>query len=142
MTRKTPENLHRKWDAKWAEPLYCEVGVYVYRWRVETPWFSLRLHHWLHSDDDRNQHDHPWAFVTFILKGSYTDIGAEVEQRCTPGHFYYRPALHKHWVRLDAKDCWTFVVTGPRVHSWGFWVQSRFVRSYEYFRKWGSHVCD
>lgn len=141
MTRKAPQRIYRGWSARWNEELHCAEGVYVRRWWVETPWFSVRLHHWLHSDDDRNPHDHPWPFITFILKGNYTDVG-DVFQRCSAGHFYYREATHKHWVRLESKDAWTLVMTGPKVRNWGLWVQGRFTRSAEYFRAWGRHICE
>jgi hypothetical protein len=42
------------------EALGLPTCPYLIRWRVETPWFSVRLHHWLGPDDERAQHDHPW----------------------------------------------------------------------------------
>src|ERR1700733_7651031 len=54
---------------KWAEELQCKMGVYVRRWYLETPFGSIRVHHWLHSDDDRAFHDHPWWFWTLVLRG-------------------------------------------------------------------------
>ena len=32
---------------------------------------SVRIHHILSSDSDRVLHDHPWPFVTMILRGGY-----------------------------------------------------------------------
>jgi hypothetical protein len=131
-----------------AEDHLCATGVYLRRWRVETPWFSVRLHHWLHSDDDRNPHDHPWAFVTAVLRGSYIDEGLTRRQRVRPGHVYYRSADHAHWVHLDRGEVWTLVLTGPKVRRWGFWVggrrglYARFVKSYRYFYEFGNHPCD
>jgi hypothetical protein len=36
--------------------------------------FSIKLHHFLPNADDRDVHDHPWAFWTFVLRGSYDDM--------------------------------------------------------------------
>src|SRR5215472_18922423 len=58
---------------KWAEKLGLPQCPYLIRWRAETPFGSVRLHHWLGPDDDRAFHDHPWWFVTFVLAGGYTD---------------------------------------------------------------------
>lgn len=45
--------------------------VYMKRWiLVGCPWFSIRVHKFLRSDNDV-LHDHPWSFLTVILKGGY-----------------------------------------------------------------------
>lgn len=36
------------------------------------PW-SVRVHHILRADGDRDLHDHPWDARTIILRGSYTE---------------------------------------------------------------------
>jgi len=36
------------------------------------PW-SLRIHHIMRQDEDRNLHDHPWNARTIILRGGYTE---------------------------------------------------------------------
>ena len=127
---------------KWREELWCETDVYVRRWYVETPWFSLRLHHWLHSDDDRHFHDHPWWFMTFVLSGGYTDCSPAGEERMREGKIAFRPALHRHTVKVDPGGCWTFLVTGPKIRRWGFWVGKKWKKSNKYFLENGKHVCD
>lgn len=138
----TDQRLHRKWEVRLAEDHLCETGVYLRRWRVETPWFSVRVHHWLHSDDSRNVHDHPWDFVTVILRGSYVDEGRNGRQRVRAGRAYYRPATHAHWVHLDRGPAWTLVLTGPKIRRWGFWLDRGWVKSYKYFYAFGNHPCD
>jgi len=135
------DQLHRRWQIAWRENLLCATGVYLRRWRIETPWFSVRLHHWFASDDSRSPHDHPWDFVTFVLRGSYVDEG-EHRQRVRAGHVYHRSSTHAHWVHLDRGPVWTLVLTGPKVRRWGFWVKNRWVRSYRYFYRFGEHACD
>jgi len=137
------QRLHRKWEVRLAEDHLCETGVYLRRWRIETPWFSVRLHHWLHSDDNRSPHDHPWNFITFVLRGSYIDEGRWERQRVKAGRAYYRPASHAHWVHLDQGEVWTLVLTGPKIKRWGFWITpTKWIRSFKYFYRFGNHPCD
>ena len=45
---------------------------YLVRWSLDAGRFgSVKLHHILRSDDDRDLHDHPWSFVSVILRGGY-----------------------------------------------------------------------
>jgi hypothetical protein len=128
---------------KLAEELQCVTGVYVRRWYIETRWASIRLHHWLHSDDARAMHDHTWWFVTLILKGSYADINPTGEELMTPGKFAFRPALHRHIVQVSPGGCWSLLITGPKIRRFGFWLHGRkFIRSTRYFLRFGPHVCD
>jgi hypothetical protein len=152
----TLDELHRKWEIRLAEDHTCQTGVYLRRWRLETPWFSIRLHHWFASDDDRSMHDHPWDFITIPLRGSYLDehytrrsgdpddveIDVPTAERVRVGRIYYRPSTHAHWVHLDRGRVWTLVLTGPKIRRWGFWVKDKWVRSYRYFYRFGNHPCD
>lgn len=131
-----------KFRIKFGEELKCSVGVYVRRWICETPFGSLRLHHWLHSDDDRAFHDHPWWFVTLVLQGGYTDCSPKGEERMASPKIAFRPAEHSHTVKVDKGGCWTLLITGPQVRRWGFWVGRKWKKSNKYFLEHGMHVCD
>ncbi len=49
-------------------------SVYMRRWRIlNTPWFGVRIHHILRSDNDRVMHDHPFSFLSIILWGGYCE---------------------------------------------------------------------
>lgn len=152
--------LSRKWRLFWHEPLACRLegeqkpqasGVYAYRWGIETPWCSLRLHHWLYGDDERAQHDHPWNFYTFILKGGYQDLTSTYDvhgqtqlhvETMHAGKLSYRPATHLHSVHLwNDATAWTIVLTGPIVRRWGFFDGRRWWRSRKYFARNGAHPC-
>lgn len=115
---------------------------YVIRWRFETPWFSVRLHHWLAPDDDRAKHDHPWSFTTFVLKGGYTDSSPEGDDHLRAPAIRHRKATHQHTVFPDPGGCWTVIVTGPKIRNWGFWVKGKFVKMNKYFLTYGHHPCD
>lgn len=148
----------RKWRM-YADSLLCATGPYVHRWIAETPWFSLRLHHWVGNDDPRAHHDHPWAFWTLILWGGYYDITGgltpaphdgpnplgdqELTQWVRQGKVYYRQATHLHTVRLrDGEDCWTLVLTGPIVRRFGFFDGKRWWRANSWFAKRGKFACE
>lgn len=115
---------------------------YVIRWRLETPWFSIRLHHWLAPDDDRAKHDHPWSFTTFVLKGGYTDSSPDGDDHLRAPAIRHRKATHQHTVFPDPGGCWTVIVTGPKIRNWGFWVKGKFVKMNKYFLTYGHHPCD
>lgn len=46
---------------------------YMQRWFVipHNPFFNIYLHRFLHDDDDRALHTHPWASVSLVLDGGY-----------------------------------------------------------------------
>lgn len=127
---------------KMNERLGLPTCPYLVRWRIETPWFSVRLHHWLAPDDDRAKHDHPWNFVTFVLKGGYTDVSPAGSQHLKAPAVQYRSAEHQHTVFPDAGGCWTIIVTSKKLRPWGFWVNGKFKKANKYFLTFGHHPCD
>ena len=113
---------------------------YLIRWVLDFGLFSLRLHHWRHSDDLRNPHDHAWDFITFILFGSYEDVSPDGNETMHAGQCTYRTAEHKHSVHVISKNCWTFLITGPERRKWGFWVNNKFRKRNKYFYEHGHHT--
>lgn len=122
------------------------AGCYTAKWyRNPLVWFcqllgvSVRVHHILSSDKGRDFHDHPWPFVTIILKGGYFEYrpvydrsglykGAGVQWHGA-GSILYRPA--KAWHRLTLRNdffgwgegddsTWTLFIMGPYQQKWGF----------------------
>ena len=100
---------------------------------------AVRVHEILRSDDGRDPHDHPWGYVTVILKGGYfetryDDKGEFVSRKWHgPGSILYRPA--GSWHRLDLPNgmvTTTLFITGRKVQSWGFNVNGVKVPYYEY----------
>lgn len=103
---------------------------------------AIFLHHILRSDDDRDPHDHPWAFTSLMVVGSYfehnyqalPDIG-----ECLPsnirfvrsGNLTRRKATDIHRLRLR-RPCWTLVLKGKRERKWGFWTKGGWVYWREY----------
>lgn len=114
-------------------------------------WFSIKYHQILLSDD-LCPHDHPWPFLTIILKGGYyewspimqedsgklidkdtaVDGVLEVKKWHGAGSIMYRPASWRH--RLELGDdgvvtvpAHTLVFTGKVVRDWGFFTKSGWI---------------
>lgn len=124
---------------------------YLRRWYVipRNPVLNVYVHQFLRSDDDRALHDHPWWFVSLILKGGYTEVTADgrTPRSGVVGGRYkgwdrtiaFRPATFRHRVELwpavehrnpflQRRDhrvlpCWTLIITGRRSRTWGFWCK-------------------
>jgi len=99
------------------------------------PLIGARVHHILRSDDDRHFHDHPWPYLTIILRGGYWEVRpiftngqptGEQREWHGPGRILLRRA--GSWYRLElpaGKTAWTLFCTGPKVQPWGFLVGDR-----------------
>jgi hypothetical protein len=115
---------------------------YLSRLRVvQTPWFSVLLHR-IHAPDlDRDPHDHPWAFASFILSGGYTEvIYSEPGSRDARIREHRRWSLHAMPLHLAHKITgidgvlWTLVIAGRRHPSWRFWTENGPVDWKDYLR--------
>jgi hypothetical protein len=152
----------KSFQIRWAEPLGHSECPYAYRWVLLTPWFNIRLHHFLRSDDKRYFHDHAWDFWTFILKGYYYDVSPTPlhHRKKVAGNFFDKEkniwctkklrkqfniykvnAEHRHYVDVPYKGCWTLVFNLPKRRNWGFWVKDKFKRPLSYFHKYGHPPC-
>jgi len=148
--KRKPKEHRRPWF-KFREKCGVKDCPYLIRTFLDLRIFSIRVHHFIGSDDDRALHDHGWGFVTLILKGWYDDVGESSTERMKPGMIKYRPATHKHTVQVGPKGCWTLIFTGPRIRDWGFWSYTKSGK-YRLFKanKWFSmkghhaptHPCD
>jgi hypothetical protein len=114
---------------------------YVIRWRLELFGYSVRVHHWLSNDDPRAFHDHPWWFLTFVVKGGYKDVSPEGKDCLRPGSIRYRPALHQHIVYPNTGGCWTILITGRPLRKFGFWKDGKFTKANKWFLSYGHHPC-
>jgi hypothetical protein len=142
ITRRPVTRNHPRVLIRLREELGLPECPYVIRWRLQLPWGSVRLHHWLGPDDGRAFHDHPWWFVTLVLRGGYTDRSPAGAEHLRAGSVRYRAALYRHTVIPDPGGAWTLLVTGPQVRAWGFWVRDRFVKANKWFFRYGHHPCD
>jgi len=106
------------------------------------PLVGARVHHILRSDDDRHFHDHPWPYLTVILRGGYWEVrpvfidqvvSYERRRWHGPGSVLLRRAGSWHRLELpEGQTAWTLFCTGPKVQHWGFLVGRRKVHWREY----------
>jgi hypothetical protein len=98
----------------------------------------IYLHKFYRGDKDRDLHDHPWSFTTFILAGGYAEecfahetrtrektSFVTVDGRTITWHpkfsLLHRPATVAHRVIIpEGRTAWTLVLTSPKTRSWGF----------------------
>lgn len=113
---------------------------YLLRWHVipRNKRLNIYWHKFLGSDDDRALHDHPWWFVSILLKGRYWEHRADGSRnlRRSPS-IAFRRADTAHRVELETwavVDPWdphdvgaryeipatTLIITGPKIREWGF----------------------
>lgn len=121
---------------------------YLLRWYLipRNRRLNIYLHKFCRDDDDRALHDHPWWFMSMMLRGEDREYsrnptneqdawGYEVRRA---GSIAIRRATHRHRVELAKRmdgspiPCWTIVVTGPNVRTWGFWCPKGFVPWYDF----------
>lgn len=76
-----PNGDNHKTGVTWGQRVGEPECPYLRRWVFNYGFGSVRVHHWTGSDDPRHLHDHAWWFVTFVVKGGYTDIH-ETGARC------------------------------------------------------------
>lgn len=115
-----------------------EGPIYLIRYSLlTTPWFAIKLHKILLSDDDC-MHDHPWSFISIILKGGYYEFTPNRHGWFYgPGSILWRPQPWIH--RLEVNDLYgptiSLVITFKKVRIWGFITPKGWKPWYEYIRE-------
>ena len=129
---------------------------YLHRYYVflkDRKWFpfNVTLHKIVRSDDPIF-HDHPWAYVTIVLKGGYwehtplyNDKGvkfAEFQTWRGPGSVIHRKAKEFHWLELDPNvgPATTLFFMGKQEREWGFLVQTK--KGFHRWVKWTAYLSD
>lgn len=115
----------------------------------ETRFGAVRIHEILTSDDDRAYHDHPFWFISIILKGSYFEWRPVYEDgvfkfhkgvKRDAGSVAFRRA--SEWHRLELFDdfdgrpepVWTLFICGQRKRVWGFLNTPKFKTKWDEYR--------
>lgn len=113
------------WD--WFEvPNYDNPAeTYLRRLRIiQTPWFGVMLHFIYQADPRWTLHDHPWNFLSIVLRGMY------IEDRLPPGGYLQAHVVKRfnfmrlgtcHSIRYvrDPKAV-TLVLHGRRRVAWSY----------------------
>jgi hypothetical protein len=104
--------------------------------------FNIFLHHFLKSDPD-DVHDHPWGYMTWVIKGGYYEweptfdaqgnMTGELSHWRGVGHIRFRSATSYHRIELAPEtDCWTIFIPGTQRREWGFLVNNVWVQYEKY----------
>lgn len=110
--------------------------------------FNVFLHRFLKSDPDA-QHDHPWNYITIVVKGGYWEyvptydlygyINGEEKKWRGAGHMRRCHAVSYHRIEVEpGVDCWTIFIPGMKRREWGFlehngkWGNQHWVPNEEY----------
>ena len=114
--------------------------------------FNITLHKILRSDDPVF-HDHPWSYMTIVLKGGYWEhtpifnsdgkIFSELIRWRGPGSIIMRKSNEFHWLEMDPEvgPATTLFFMGPQVREWGFMVEgSRWVQHDQCLENWDKLV--
>lgn len=135
----------KRFELRWAEPIGRPECPYLKRWVLVINGYSIRIHHWLASDDLRHQHDHAWDYIAFIFRGFYLEhVDGDVLVR-KPGSITHYKAEHSHMVEINPSvGCWSLLITGRPRRDWGFYVPGRekLMRPLRYFSRYGHHECE
>lgn len=106
---------------------------------VQTPWFSIKLH-WIHRPDpDRDLHDHPWPFVSFVLRGGYEEYESK-DPANEPGKprminwFNYKNTKTAHRISTAKPGTLTLIFAGRRSKEWGFYDEN--TREFTHWREY------
>ena len=59
---------------RWREKLGFVDNPYLIRWTFIFFGYSIRIHHWIKSDDNRYFHDHSADLLSIVLKGKYYNV--------------------------------------------------------------------
>lgn len=128
-TPKLASNRSARWAFmdRFEVPEYDGDGTYLTRWRViQTPWFGVYVHRFTGPDPRATLHDHPWDFLSLVVRGGY------VERRLDPMTRDIDEAHRIRWVnRMRSHDAhaivkllrvptWSLMFVGKRRRTWGY----------------------
>ncbi len=138
---------------RWKEALGNPECPYLYRWTLIILGFSIRIHHWIKSDDNRHFHDHACDLISIILKGWYynvvpndpdhPDVANCKKIKATSWKPWFAKATDKHYLEIPKGGAWTILFQGRKYHKWGFYVKNAKTKKYvkwrtsRYFHKYG-----
>lgn len=141
----------------------CQSTPLLYRWKLHINGdFMVYLHRFGRSDEDRQLHDHPFSFVSLILKHGYHEVrpiaplrerlavgdksfdldDPQVQERAyyAPGSMLFRPSWYAHRVELEKTlPSWSLVVRTRKANDWGFFTHD----GWKLWSEWHSaKICD
>lgn len=148
---KTPyrhlgDYMHRHWIVPYAD-YENDSGFAPLSWKrypfkrlIQTFGIAARVHNIKRSDEGRDFHDHPWPYLTIILKNGYTEVTPVYKDGMYCGaqrRFYgagtvlFRRANTFHRLEIaKGQEAWTLFITGRKRQKWGFLVKPEQIKVY------------
>jgi len=114
---------HHQFDLKRT----ADGSIYLTRWwLVKTPLGGIALHRMSAPDARPTLHDHPFSFLSVVLRGSYYEHRLEPRTMRVTRRWVTRFNLvRKHDAHtiavLGADVVWTLLFVGKHRRTWGFW---------------------
>lgn len=107
---------------------------YMDRWKIlpVNRIFNVFVHDFMHSDDDRAEHDHPWDNCSIVLRGKYLERFSHRDldwKLRLEGDVVWRRATEKHRIVLcqdtegNARPVLTIFIRFRKWREWGFWCK-------------------
>ena len=153
----------RRFQIRWKEKLGYENNPYLIRWTFIFFGYSMRIHHWIKSDDNRFFHDHSSDLLSIVLKGRYWNVkpfditlppiykgNNNSKWFYVEGIFnswynffhmknsiWFSKAEDRHYLSIPKGGAWTLMFEGRPRHKWGFYVNGHKWRPLRYFHKYG-----
>ena len=118
-----------RWAFMRSRVIGSEGSAYMRRlYVIQTPWFGIMFHRIYRADKQRDLHDHPWNFLSIVLRGNYVeDVPCECRDAgcCSTSHCPGTRGQRVRWFNIrevSRSPIWTLVFTGRKRRKWGFWV--------------------
>lgn len=99
---------------------------------------AIRVHHIADIDHDTALHDHPWNFISLVLRGGYIETRPVTIAPCfmpkvpgvedaimtfrDAGSIAFRRATDRHRIVHVKPDTWTLFITFKKLQWWGFYT--------------------
>ena len=87
---------------------------------IQTPWFGIYLHRFDNPDSRATFHDHPWPFLSVILRGGYVEARPGRGLRTVRLVNVMRITDVHYIERLLRVPTWSLMFVGRRRRDWGY----------------------
>lgn len=137
-----PYRPFKPFQIRWKEAMGRPCCPYLYRWTFLFFGYSIRIHHWIRSDDKRFFHDHPFDFISIVLKGRYANVTPNGRFEVKAGTVWKSDGTKRHYLDIPEAGAWTVLLCSRVKRKWGFWIKdNQRLRPLEYFHRYGIHSC-
>ena len=134
-----PYRKFRPFQIRWKEAMGDKNDPYLYRWTFLFFNYSIRIHHWIKSDDTRFFHDHSSDFYSIVVKGKYTNVTPVGRFEVSAPSIWHSDALKRHYLEIPKEGAWTLLFCGRPYNKWAFYDKGgqRKMRPLRYFHTYG-----